>query len=41
MPNSDLKITSTTILKPAPTAIIANNEVKLTEIVLVMINIIS
>lgn len=38
---SDLKITSKTILTPAPTAMIANNEGKLLEIVLVIIDIIS
>ena len=41
MLNKDLKITSTTILKPAPTDIIANKDGKLSEIVFVMINIIS
>ena len=38
---SDLNITSKTILTPAPTAIIASNDGKLLEIVLVIINIIS
>lgn len=37
----DLKIISTTIFKPAPTAIIASNDGKLLEIVLVIIDIIS
>jgi|GEM_PF-5343170 hypothetical protein len=37
----DLNTTSNTILKPAPTAIIANKDGKLIEIVLVIIDIIS